>query len=420
MGRSPHRLIVFSILGFLGLAAVFIFFLIRLDPDHYRSYLESQLSRALHLKVELGNLSRSWNRGLGLRVNGLELREDRDETPLFRADSLVLWLDPFSLAGGHLVYKARMEGGDFHYRGGTRHVPIDLELKGIRAQVRQEIPGGKIEGGGEARVLSDLTSDLTWRGTVDPKSHEVDFEVRFQKDQAILKGEARPLQKPLRFQTNLELQELDLATVGGPLGGVASGNVEVAGVGRSGIEIRKSLQGKGELEIRNGVFRNFNVLNAVLRRITVVPALGEALVVSVPANFQPLLNRQDTPFELLQSRFVIQEDQLAFREFLLKDRQYLIEAEGTFGFQGEVNFRAKLILMEEMSQFLVGRVKELAPLRNVKGRLVIPFVYRGTWPGARPRPDLNYLAEKLLVEQGRQLMERGLEALSQHLGKPSQ
>lgn len=429
MGRWAGRIAMVAVLGFLGLAVVFAVFLIRFDPDHYRPYLESQLSKALHFKVELGPLSRSWNRGLGVRVNGLQLRKNQTSTPLLRADSVLLWLNPLSLVGGRLAYKVRIEGGDFRYQGETK-TPLDLKLEGIQAELRQEIPGGRIEGEGEGRVFSDSASDLTWQGNLNPKGGEVNFGIHLQKNKAFLQGEAFPFQKPPRFQAKLELREMDLAAVfrlwkvahpGGeePLAGLVSGNFEAAGVGQNGIEIRKSLQAQGELEIRDGVFRNFNVIPTVLRRMTLVPALGEALIAEVPPVFQPLFNRRDTTFEWLQAKFVVQDDKVSFQRLFLKDRHYLVEAEGTLSFQGEVHFGAKLVLMEEVSQFLVGRVKELSVLQNAQGRMVIPFVYRGTWPEARPRPDLGSLAERLLVEQGAHLLERGLEALSQQLGKPA-
>lgn len=415
MKRGVRWLMIFFLLSFLSLAAGAVIFLIRFDPNRYRPYLEGQLSKALGFKVELGPIFFSWTEGPVLKVNEPRVRENPKGPPLFSADFLLLSLDSLSLLGGRLVGKARIEGGELDYRARAGKIPRDLKLRGIRTEVRRGIPGGRMEAAGEGRILSDSTSDLTWQGTFNPRNGEADFEIHFEEEKAAMKGEAFPFQKPPRFQANLELHELDLALLQakGLLTGAASGEFKLAGAGQQGVEIRKSLQGQGAVEIRDGVFRNFNIVNAILRRVTVVPGLGEALVAGVPIYLQPLFNARDTPFELLQAEFVIREDQARFERLLLKGPQYLIEAEGVLSFEGEMNFRAKLILMEETSQFLVGRVNEFDALRNAKGRIVIPFVYRGTWPKVRPRPDLNFLAKKLFVEKSARLFEKGLEALAQ-------
>lgn len=413
MGRWARHVAILSVLGFLGLGGAFAVFIIRFDPDPYRSYLESQFSKVLRLKVELGHLSRSWKQGLGVKVEGVRLQKGEEEPPLFVADSLLVWLDSLSLAGGRLVYKVKVDEGHLHYR--------DWDLRGIYAEVRQEITGGPVKGAGEGRILSNSTSDITAQGRADTKTGEIDFDVRFQDRKMALQGEVLLFQKPPRFQAHLELEQLDLETIfrlcglRGPVNeavaGSVSGNFEGAGVGLEGSEIQKTLQGKGKLEIRDGVFRNVNVVNTILKRITVVPALGEVLIAGIPPYFQPLLNRRDTPFELLQVQFEIREGEVSFQQFLVKDRHYLVEAVGTLNLQGEVNFQAKLVLMGELSQFLVGRVRELSSLRNVQGRIVIPFVYRGNWSATRPRPDLSYLAERLLLDRGTRLLEKGLEAI---------
>ena len=429
-GRWIRRLVFLSFLCLLALGAVFIFFLVWFNFNPYRPQLESRLSKALQLDIKLGPLSRSWTRGPGLKVKDLQVRKNQREPLLFGADSLLLWLDPFSLMGGRLVFKTKIEGGEFYYREKTRNPPLDLKLRKIQMETRQQVPGGEIKGMGEGRILSASASDLTWWAVIEPRKQEVNFEIHFDQDKAIFRGEALPLQNPPRFQADLEFHEFDLATVfrlwnataqdrRGLLDGTANGNFQVVGASRGGIETKRSLQGKGEFEIRNGVFRNFNVIETILRRITIVPGLEEALVAGVPSYLQPLFNRRDNPFELLQAEFKVQGGQLTFQQLLLRDRHYLLEAEGNLGFEGEVNFQARLILMEDASQFLVGRVHELSALRNAQGRIVIPFVYRGTWPHARPRPDLNFLAQKLLVEQGAQFVAKGLEALSQ-LRKPSE
>jgi len=79
--------------------------------------------------------------------------------------------------------------------------------------------------------------------------------------------------------------------------------------------------------------------------------------------------------------------------------------------------RSKLVLYEELSAFLIKKVKELESLQNASGRLVIPFVYRGNLPGAKVYPDLNYVASSLIQGRGEELLAKGIDKLTEFLEK---
>ncbi|TMA05562.1 MAG: hypothetical protein E6J89_18865 [Deltaproteobacteria bacterium] len=80
-----------------------------------------------------------------------------------------------------------------------------------------------------------------------------------------------------------------------------------------------------------------------------------------------------------------------------------ILGKGWFAFDNTVDFRALLLLSQQLSQDIIGRAKETKNLANDQGRLEIPFTLSGKLPGAKPKPDIGYIAramQKGAIEQG--------------------
>jgi len=71
--------------------------------------------------------------------------------------------------------------------------------------------------------------------------------------------------------------------------------------------------------------------------------------------------------------------------------------------------RALLLLSQQLSQDIISRAKETKNLANDQGRLEIPFNLSGQLPGAKPKPDVGYIARAM----GKGAVERGLKGLFQ-------
>ena len=93
---------------------------------------------------------------------------------------------------------------------------------------------------------------------------------------------------------------------------------------------------------------------------------------------------------------------IAFQEGLIsQEAAYIMEGEGNWSLpEHSVDFSGKLVFFEEFSRSLALQAKEFIPLRNAKGRMMIPFKYRGLLPGASIYPDLNDVATQLFQKNG--------------------
>lgn len=390
-------LVLFLLFLFLVAAGLLVFFTARFDPNDYRPYLESRLSEKLGLHAKLGNLSFTWRGGLGVQVDGLKLEKTPLGPPLFNADRILLHVDSLNLLRLKFVLKSQIDAAHLHYREPSKRSPLDIDLGNVQIALAQSSPGNAV------------------------------FETELLKYGAALKGNVFYSERPFRFQGEFRLKQLDLETLAGiwkwlgagrgGLSGTAQGEFKFEGTGVDPAEIKKSLRGKGFAEIRDGAIRDFNLVDSLLSRITVIPGLQEALIGTMPMSFQQVLKGRDMTFESLHGEFTVEDNHVDVKTADLKARYYLVQMQGTAGFEGEVNLRGKLELLDKLTDFLVHRVNELSILNNARVHLEIPFLYRGTGSSARLLPDVGHLVHKVVVTEGAELLEKGLEALSKYMGE---
>ena len=461
---------VFFLLVFTVLGAGLLFFLSRFEPNDYREALQSRLSETLQCQVKLGELSVAWQNGLGIRVDGVTLQKREKEIPFLEVKSILVQVNPFNLfrqglilcelrlirpsvvwvnrgSGGNwslpskesvpkspplpwigkiavLLTEARIEDGYCHYRDETQHPARDIGIDQISAELKQALVADLIQFKGQGRLEGNPQDIVRWKGEFHPAAKRSGFEVSFREGRLRLKGEASTEHRQTALQGDFEIQDLDLESL--PLNeikerpliaGLANGHFSFSTAGSTADEFKNSLKGTGRFEIRNGAFLNLNLVDSVLQRITPLPALNALLAGTLPGPFQSVLENPHTPFEILEGEAQIENQGISVRPLRLRSQHFSLQAEGIASFRGDLDFSAQLVLEEELTAYLMERVNELALLSNTEKQIAIPFLYRGRWPEARPRPDLAYIGGKLIASQGRRLMEL---VTSRILGEPQE
>ena len=438
--HSLHWIIAVLLSVFLGSVVVAWFFLARLNPNDYRALIESSLSNSFGLDIRLGDLSFGWKDGFGIKVDGVEISESKEEIPFIHVETFLIRLDPPNLfrlrlvlcelrlvrpsflvikhKGGAynipmglpkstsrkrglavLLSRITVEDGSFHFLDGDRPLPVDVKFANIDGRIEQSVPG------------------------------HLHFELRYPNPGNVFHftGDASLLRASPNFRAKVEMSRFDLGLVSnlfrgvgkgrGGLAGAATGSFEFTTSGVNSEELKNSIQGKGSFEIQDGAILNFNVVKSVLQRITVIPGLQELLLGGLPLPFQRVLQRNDTAFRWLRGDLTVTpRGQIEINSFALKHAHYSVEAKGKSDFQGALDIQARLLLHTEISTFLIERINELARLSDAGGQLIVPFVCRGNLSSPRIRPDLVSITQNVIVTQGSKLVEKGIETLSKLLG----
>lgn len=225
--------------------------------------------------------------------------------------------------------------------------------------------------------------------------------------------EARP-ESP-RFAATAAIRGMDLTQMFRALAPEAPQNLrgqlnldlDVSGAGKDWSSVQKALKGQGRAEVLNGVLVGVNLAESVLGGVTGVPGLVTLVPAEVRDRHPTIFNSKDTEFKQLKGSATIRDGKAFTDDLLIAATEFRVLGKGWFGFDRAVDFRALLSLSERLSQEIASRVREAKYLSDSQGRMEIPFEISGKLPGARPRPDLGYIARAMQ----RGFVEKGLERL---------
>lgn len=195
--------------------------------------------------------------------------------------------------------------------------------------------------------------------------------------------------------------------VGRLLDGVLDADLELRGGGVTWREIREGVAGAGQVTVRDGVLRQFNLAEEVLVGLTGLKGLTTLISPRIRAEYPGLLQAEDTPFEEFGSNLRVGGGKVTLESFALAAREQDVRGEGWVSFGGKVDLRGTLTASQALSEELVRSVAELRPLLDGQGRMSVPFLMKGRLPEARPQPDLDHVVGKL----GRSALESGLQRI---------
>ena len=193
--------------------------------------------------------------------------------------------------------------------------------------------------------------------------------------------------------------------------GNLNGNLKLTGQGNQWPEIKPTLRGDGQTEVRNGTLLNFNIADAVLSGATGIPGLTNLINPAVRKKYPETFEAKDTVFKDLQTQLDIGDSRLNLKNLRIAAAQFRVEGDGWVDFERRVDFRGVVRFSPALSGDIAGAVREIRLLFNKNDELEIPFTMSGQMPNVRPRPDASYLTRSLQ----RGLLQRGAEELKEQL-----
>jgi hypothetical protein len=208
----------------------------------------------------------------------------------------------------------------------------------------------------------------------------------------------------------IRLQELaarKLLKIGDHLEGTLDFQGELSGTKTKAGDSHKSIRARGKLRILKGTWKDFNLLEGVLSRVTGLPGIGNLVATRLPSRYASLFQRKDTPFDRLEGSFRLADGKLESHDLVLISGDYGVEAAGWIDLEQRMEWQATLFLSRKFTAELVRKHKNLRYAADARGRLVVPFVLKGKIPKLRPIPDLRKLVESLQ----RNFLRRGMERL---------
>ncbi|HWP57720.1 MAG TPA: AsmA-like C-terminal region-containing protein [Candidatus Acidoferrales bacterium] len=179
-------------------------------------------------------------------------------------------------------------------------------------------------------------------------------------------------------------------------------DLDVTGFGKEWPAIQKTLKGKGRAEVIDGLLRDVNLAESVLSN-TGVPGAINLIPADIRRKYPNVFSSKDTEFKQLKGSATISDGRAYTDDLVVAAAEFESTGKGWFAFDRTVDFRGVLLFSQALSQDITSRTPATRGLANESGRIEIPFTLSGRLPGAKPRPDIGYIAramQKGAVEQG--------------------
>ncbi|MBX7138325.1 MAG: AsmA family protein [Oligoflexia bacterium] len=214
---------------------------------------------------------------------------------------------------------------------------------------------------------------------------------------------------------NLTLEKLNTAFSPGSAPKITGRLERLAGKinGRNNSELKQNLNGDFQLLLVDGAVPGINLAQAVLKSVKDLPFLTEALIGSVPPEFNAAVNSDNTKIDRLQGSFNLNAGTLSTNDLQLQSDLFDLQSAGRVGLDGTLKLTTSFLFNPNFSRALVARTPGLKHLIDQEGRLVIPLVLEGTAPRIIVLPDLAKLARsgagKVLQEKAGDLLNKALK-----------
>src|SRR5713226_428457 len=182
-------------------------------------------------------------------------------------------------------------------------------------------------------------------------------------------------------------------------------NAKLRGASKNSSSLQENLQGEGDSQVRNGLLKDFNLIELVMSKISALPGMSNLISSRLSSRYSAMFKRQDTPFDTLSATFTVEQGRVQSKDLLMVTPDYSISGDGWGGFDKTIKWNATLVMSPQFSQDLMQEHKNVRYMLDRQGRLAIPFRLEGTLPHVQAKPDVEKLAEA--IQRG--LLTRGME-----------
>ena len=182
-------------------------------------------------------------------------------------------------------------------------------------------------------------------------------------------------------------------------------DLDVTGSGKEWSDIQKTLKGQAKTEVANGALIDVNLAESVMSNI---PGGVKYVPADIVKKYPAIFSAKDTEFKQLKGSAVIADGKARTDDLVVSAAEFETQGKGWIAFDRKVDFKAVLLFSEQLSKDIISRAKEAKNFANDQGRIEMPFTLSGKLPGAKPKPDMNYIARAM--QKG--FIERGLGSFS--------
>ncbi len=206
-----------------------------------------------------------------------------------------------------------------------------------------------------------------------------------------------------------DIQKHDVAAQDIYLGGKCSGNFRFSGQGMTKEKLRETLEGKGEIFLKEGQLKNVNVLRVVLEKLSFLPDLVEKLENNLSEKYKKILQQNDTALQKAHVVFLIKGSKILVEQSTALMDGFQLEAKGQVDSRFNILMDADIFILQDLTKDMTATVEELSYLTDEKGQIWLPVQIQGKYPHITFYPDITFLSKKIFQRKGRKELNKLLD-----------
>lgn len=193
------------------------------------------------------------------------------------------------------------------------------------------------------------------------------------------------------------------------LRGQLTASLNVTGQGAPGPALIRTLAGQGRLRVTDGAIANLNILREVFQKLSIIPGVMQKLEERLPPEYQAKFQANDTVFLPIDAPMRVAGGAIRFEQLPVGTDTFRLDGAGSIGFDGSLAMQWMLSVEPVLTEALIRSVKELQYLTNANGELEMPLIIQGQGSQITVRPDLNYVASRIITTKVQDVLGDFLE-----------
>src|SRR5581483_2413869 len=203
-----------------------------------------------------------------------------------------------------------------------------------------------------------------------------------------------------RFALTANVKAVDVAALSNAISPSAPKNLrgfldmdlDVTGAGKSWDAIQDALKGQAKMEVKNGALLDVNLAESMFSN---VPGGMSIVPNDIRKKYPEVFSAKDTEFKQMKGTAVIADGRARTDNLVVSAAEFYTLGKGWVAFNRKVDFSAVLTFSQPLSRDIVNKANQAKGFLNDQGQLEMPFTLSGKLPGAKPKPDMNYVARAM-------------------------
>ncbi len=194
------------------------------------------------------------------------------------------------------------------------------------------------------------------------------------------------------------------------LEGTIEGQYQISGEGFDPKKISETLSGIGQIQVKDSVLRDINVLKEILNKLTMFPKLEEKIQASgLPQDYQKTLQQKDTILEQVQFDSRLANGSLVINPAQIVAEGFSLRGDGKIGLDQSVAMSAAFLMAPDLSEAIIQAEPEFQFLMNAKGEIQFPVKIGGTLSKIAIAPDIQYIMRTAIENRGKQELQKVIQ-----------